>query len=198
VFSLNPAALLAGRSPDQIAKIMAFLIAPGLVLATTVSSTARHGLGIGLEQPGAITELRTEIHEDGSTTVRRGIVIIMEPVESEYRLRLSPGAARAWTSLDVDASRANGQRLHLSGGGFTSRTPLLGVDRPVAVIFEGELARDIQLPGGTQRLEDWQLASKRSLSLVTSVLLACVFAFGMSLPSVLPLIRGHEHDAGEI
>ena len=47
-------------------------------------------------------------------------------------------------------------------------------------------------PGGTQQVDDWRLPSRRSLSMLSSVLLACVFAFGMSLATALPAVRGNK------
>lgn len=108
---------------------------------------------------------------------------------SEYRIQLGPGASRIWSSLDEEAARANADRLVLDGDGLNGKTSFVGVNGPVTVVIDGSAGKDIQVPGGTERLEDWLLYSRRSGSLVSSVLLACVFAFGMSLARRLSPVR---------
>ena len=184
-----------GRSPQEVAKIAAYLLAPGLILTLTIAGIHGQPLAVWLERPAAIAELKAEISERGSPISKKGVALIMEPIESEYRIRLEANPSRLWSSLDEDAMRANSERLVLNGEGLSTKTPFLGVNGPVTVVIEGEIGNDIQVPGGTQRVEDWRLPSRRSLSLLSSVLLACVFAFGMSIATALPAIRSNKHTA---
>lgn len=171
---------LKGRSHGEIARISAYVLMPLVVLSWSILGFLGGG-AVDLERPIAISELRTEINERGEPESRRGIVIIAEPEPSEYRIRLGTGASKIWSSLDEEAARANAGRLVLSGGGLNGKTPFLGVSGPVAVVVDGDLGQDIEVLGGTERAEDWRLSSRRSNSLVFSVLAACFFAFGVSL-----------------
>jgi hypothetical protein len=173
--------MLKGRSEAEITKISAYILAPGLVLGLSMSGIFGGGLTIDLEKPFSISELKTQLSGDGILESKHGIVLIAEPVSSEYRIQLGAGASRIWSSLDEETARANANRLVLdNGGGFNGKTPLIGVNYPVTIVVEGDLD-NIQVPGGTERTEDLRLYSRRSNSIVSGVLLVCVFALGMSL-----------------
>jgi hypothetical protein len=180
--------LLKGRSDVEKAKISAYVLAPALLLGLSISGALGGGLAVDLMRPIVISELRTEIIGRDGPIPKRGIVLIAEPVPSEYRIQLGTGASRIWSSLDEEAARANADRLVLDGGGLNGRTPFVGVNGPVTVVVDGDVGKNIQVPGGTERVEDWLLYSRRSSSIVSSVLLACVFAFGMSLATGLPSV----------
>lgn len=186
---------LKGRSNVERAKISAYVLAPGLLFGLTLSGAWRSGLAIDLERPIAISELKTEVTGKGAPVSKRGIVLIAEPESSEYRVQLGTGASRIWSSLDEEAAHANADRLVLDGGGLNGKTPFIGVNEPVAIIVEGDLGKNIQVPGGTERVEDWRLYSRRSSSIVSSVMLACVFAFGMSMAIGLPSTEGNKKAA---
>jgi hypothetical protein len=171
---------LKGKSKDEIAKLSAYFLAPAVVLGLSFLGFFGGGAN-DLDRPIAIAELRTEITGKGNPEAKRGIVIIAEPVSSEYRIPLGPGASKIWSSLDAETAAANADRLVISGGGFNGKTPLIGVNGPVTMVVDGELGKDVQVLGGTEATEDWRLASRRSSSLVSSVLAACFFAFGVSL-----------------
>jgi hypothetical protein len=113
-------------------------------------------------------------------------VLIAEPVSSEYRIQLKTDSLRIWSSLNEDEARANTDHIALDGSGLKAKTPFIGVNAPVAVVVDGDVGKDIQIPGATERVEDWLISSRRSSSIVSSVLLVCVFAFGMSLATGLP------------
>lgn len=187
--------LLKERSHHEIAKISAYLLAPGLVLVLTISGIHGRPLALGLERPVTISELRTELAETGLPISKKGVALILEPVESEYRIQVGGGSSRIWSSLDEPTLRANANRLTMSQGGLNGKTPFLGVNGPVTVVIEGDLGKNIQVPGGVERVDDWRLPSRRSLSMLSSVLLACVFAFGMSLATGLPAARRNKDTA---
>jgi hypothetical protein len=171
---------LKARSKDELARISAFLLTPLLVLSWSVFGFFG-GEAISLERAVTISELRTEIVKGGGPAPKRGVVLIAEPESSEYRIPLGPGASKIWSSLDEEAAHANVDRLVLDGGGLKGKTPLIGVSGPVTLVIEGELGQEIQVPGGTERAEDWRLASRRANSLVATVMASCFFAFGVSV-----------------
>jgi hypothetical protein len=184
--------LLKGRSDVERAKICAYILVPGLVLGLTILEVTGGGLAVDFERPVTISELKTEIIGRGEPESKRGVVLIAEPLSSEYRIQLGAGASRIWSSLDIEAARANTDRLVLDSSGLNGKTPFVGVNSPVTIVVDGDLGKDIQIPGGTERVEDWRLYSRRSSSIVSSVLLACIFAFGMSLATGLPSVEGDQ------
>jgi hypothetical protein len=186
---------LKGRSDVEIARISAYVLMPGLLFGFTFSGTWSSGLAIDFERPIAISELKTEVTGRGTPAPKRGLVLIIEPESSEYRIQLGMGASKIWSSLDEEAARANADRLVLDGGGLNGKTPFIGVNEPVTIVVDGDVGQDIQIPGGTERVEDWRLYSRRSSSIVSSVMLACIFAFGMSLATGLPSVNGNKETA---
>lgn len=189
--------LLTGRSRDELATLAAYLLAPGLVMGLAGAGVYTPGLGLDFAKPVAVSELVTEVNTQGQVTGKKGIALMLEPVGSDYQIPLA-AASSMWISLGEDIVRANADRLILTERGFNGKSPLIGVNDPVTVVVQGEPGKEILVPGGTERLEDWRLQSRRSVSLVSSALLACVFAFGMSLATGLPSIKVPQHDASKV
>jgi hypothetical protein len=171
---------LKDKNKDEIARLFAHLLAPMIILGLSIVGFFGGGAA-DLDRPIAISELKTETIGKGDPLPKRGIVIISEPGSAEYRIPLGPSASKVWSSLDEDAARANADHLMLSGGGITGKSPFIGVDGPVVVVVDGELGKEVQVLGGTEAADDWRLSSRRSNSLVSSILGACFFAFGVSL-----------------
>jgi hypothetical protein len=178
--------LLKGQSPAAMARIAAFLLAPGLILGSVVSGVLGGSFGVELERPITISKLRTEISANGSTVSKPGFALIVEPITSEYRVQIQSATSEIWSSLDEQTAQANRERLTLDASGVTGKGPFLGVNEPVTVVVEGQIGEEILIPGGAVKTDNWQLPSRRSDSIVSSALLACVFAFGMSLATGLP------------
>jgi hypothetical protein len=184
---------LKGKNKDEIAKISAHFLAPAVVLGLSVIGFFGGGAA-DLDRPIAISELRTESISNGDPAPKRGIVIISEPGSADYRIPLGPNASRVWSSLDEEAARANADRLVLKGGGLNGKSPFIGVNGPIAVVVDGDLGKDVEVLGGTEATDDWRLSSRRSGSLVSSVLGACFFAFGVSitLATARPVSEGNK------
>ena len=187
--------LLKGLSADEAAKVFAFLVAPALVLGITFLTVTGHSFAIDLDRPVTIAELRTEVSHDGTMTARSGVALIIEPASAEYRVPLTAGSPRVWMSLDSVAARANMDRIVLRDDGLANRAPFVGVSDPVLLVVEGAIGKDIEIPGGREPVSHWLMASRQSASIVSSVLLSCVFAFGMALSMVLPF-GPQKHAAG--
>lgn len=185
-----------GRTSEEIAKISAYFLGPGLIFGLTVSNIVG---GLSLIESGqalTILELRTEISREGNVIPKSGFALIFEPVESEYRIPLIYKPSRIWTSLDEQVAHANKSRLMLDDHGISGKSPFLGVKSPVTVVVEGPLGNEILVPGRTQKTDDLRLRSKRSDSILSSILFACVFAFGLSAALGLPPVGGKERTAG--
>lgn len=186
---------LRSRTSAEKAKISAYLLAPGLVLGLTASRVLGGGFTINPAPSLALTELKTQFLSGGVSTPREGFAVIIEPTASDFRVPLDVRPLGAWSSLDQRAAGANKDRLSLDEGGLNGRPPFLGIDRPVTVVVEGKLGKTVQVPGGTQNVDELMLRSRRSASIVSSVLLACIFAFGMSSAKGFPSVDRHKDAA---
>lgn len=180
--------ILSGRSGAQMARISAYLLAPALILGIALSGYYGGGLAVDPVKPVAISELRTEMNAQGDATSKPGVAVIVNPTASEYRIPLGSRPTRVWSSLDEQEVHANRDRLYMDGNGLNGKAPFLGVNGPVTVVVEGVLGTDILVPGGKELVDEWRLSSTRSGSIVSSVLLACVFSFGLSLATALPSV----------
>jgi len=185
---------LQGLSQAKRAKICAYWLAPGTVLLWTASGVVDGNFLINVTQPVAISELRSEISLSGEVMQRPGFALIIEPNASEFVIPLESPVLSIWTSLEEAAAKINGDRLILDTGHIKSKAPFFGVTNPVTVVVESQLGKEVQTPGGKEKIDDLQLRSKRSISVVTSVLLACVFAFGISAAG-LPLPDSKKHSS---
>jgi hypothetical protein len=167
------------------AKLSAYWLAPGSILLFAASGFFGSSFAIDLSQPIAVAELRSEVLSTGIISHKPGFAVIVEPVVSEFRIPLQSTPSGVWTSLDESGARANSSRLAVDAGGISGRAPFLGTVGPVTIVVEGELGPQIQVPGGMEKVDDLLLRSRRSVSVLTSVLIACVFAFGMTSASGL-------------
>ncbi len=190
--------LLKGRTEIEMARISAYVLAPGLLVALSVSGVFGGGSGLDLERAFAISELKTEIVGAEGPTTKSGIILIAEPMDSEYRIQLGSAAPRVWSSLNEEQARANKGHLSLDSSGLNSKTPFIGVNEPVTIVLEGEVGKHVHVPGSTQALSDWRLSPRRSSSVVSSVLFACVFAFGISIASGIPSSNGDKETTSQV
>jgi|ERR1043166_1862100 hypothetical protein len=183
-------------SSDDFAKFMAYCLAPFTVLMFVVSGPFGGLFGIETARPIAISELKTEQSLTGTLTPKPGFVLVIEPVASDFRIQLPTAPSHIWSSLDDSTARANKDRLTLDDRLIVSRAPFFGVGGPVTVVVPGQLGAEVQVPGGAEKTDDLTLRSRRSVSLMTGVLLVCVFALGMSSVTGLPLENANQHTRG--
>lgn len=187
---------VSGKSRAQLARVVAYLIAPLLVLGLAAAGVYTPGLGLDFGKPIAVSTLHTEIDTAGRISEVRGIAMTLEPTESEFQIPLDT-ASTMWVSLDPELARANSSRLALTPSGLNGRWPLVGVSTPVTVVVNAKPGSEILLPGGRDLLEAWQPQSRRSLAFITSVLFACIFAFGMSVATSFPSRNRDKHAHGQ-
>jgi len=170
---------LRKQSYEARARTSAFLLAPFVVLVLGVAGSQQSVSLFDLSGPMTISELRTELSASGAGSERKGVAIILEPEPAEIRIALT-GATTLWTSLNPDALRANRDRLVFDGDTVQSRTPLMGVSEPVALIIDGKVGDEIQIPGATVPSQHSQRPARRAASVISGVLLACMFAWGVA------------------
>jgi hypothetical protein len=189
---------LKGKSDTERARISAYVLAPGLLLITTVSGVFGSGSRADVDKPFAISELRSEIGDGMESSTKSGIILIADAMDSEYRIELETKKPTIWSSLTQEQVRANAQHLTLDDSGLNAKTPFVGVSEPAAVVIEGVLGKSVHLPGRTLPINEWLISSRRSSSIPSSVLLACVFAFGMSIATGIPTAASDEKTASEV
>ncbi|HYM75660.1 MAG TPA: hypothetical protein VE377_06745 [Candidatus Dormibacteraeota bacterium] len=181
--------------PGDFAKFCAYLVAPGLVFVAVVSGVFGGPLSFDMERPIAISELRTQMTVAGQPSSSPGVALIVEPIASESRIRVESDQPSFWTSLSPESTIANKDRLVIDRSGITAKPPFLGVPDPVTIVIPGQLGKEIEVPGGTMPVENWQLTARRSASILSGTLLACVFAFGIALTTVIPVGQGNDQAA---
>jgi hypothetical protein len=185
------------KLPEEgLAKLAAYLLAPGLVFGFAISGVYSASIGFDFGEPITVVELHTEMDALGRVTQRHGVALIVEPVTSTFRIPLD-GATTVWTSLDQRAARMNNDFLTISSTELRGRSPFVGVSTPVAVVVAGESGGELWIPGAKQALDNRGLEPRRSIAFLSNILLVCIFAFGMSLAAVLPLNNGIEDTATE-
>lgn len=188
--------LLRGRSSAEQAKITAYLLAPGLVSVLTASMLFGGTIGLDAAQSISLSELKSQISVAGSISKRPGFVITVEPSSPEYRIELGTQALHMRSSLDEENARENKNRFSIDGSSVGATPPFLGVTGPVTFVVDAPLGKKIQFPGRIELTKDLLLQSRRSVSIVASALLACVFAFGMSSASIFPPTKRNKQAAG--
>lgn len=173
---------LRNLSSDQLARVAAYFLAPTFVLGLSGFDLSRPGSAIEIERPLALLELKTALSSQGVAQERHGVVAIVEPADIEYwvPLRDKPDD-ELWTSIDGSLLAPNRARLLVDESGFGGSAPFVGVADPVAIVAAGSLTESLKVPGGAAAIEEWGLSSRRSVSLVTSVFLSCVFGLGAAM-----------------
>jgi len=187
---------LLRRGSEEKARLFAYTIAPAVVLSVAAPGIWGGTFVLDVAPSLSVSELKTVMLEGGKLIQKSGLVIIVEPSASEYRIPLVTHSQQIWSSLDDGATRANHDRISLDAAGVYGKPPFLGVNVPVTLVVEGLPGKEIQIPGGTAKFDDLVLQSKRPIALVSGVLLACMFAFGMSSVTALPLVKGNKRRAG--
>lgn len=187
---------LRGLAPAEAARVAAYWLAPGSILFFTMFSVFGGYLASETDVPITISELRTEISLGGKIVRKPGVALIVEPASAQFRVFLGPSVSHVWSSLDETTARANVSRLTIDRNAIDVTSPFLGMGDPVTLVAEGPAGRDIQVPGGLEKLDNLTIHSRRSVTALAGVLLVCMFAFGMSSALGLPSIKPEENTGG--
>jgi hypothetical protein len=183
-----------GLTATARAKVVAYFYLPLSILGFV----AYFGGGLSTDASIVISELRTEVAAAGDPSDKRGIVVIAEPNSSEYRIPVASNNAKIWTSLDGSAARRNKDKIGINQDELKIDTPLFGENNPVMVIVEGDVGKEMYLPGETVSISKWGLSSRRSGSLVYGVLTICSLALGLGAAAGFPTVKLHENNASEV
>ncbi len=177
---------LRNRQPETYAKVCARFLGPLIVLGLASPSLSGGLADVEIGQAISISTLRSELLSNGAILPRSGIALTIDPIQSHIRVPIFPKPTHIWTSLAVDTVDANRDRLLLDKTGVQVTAPFLGVTGPVTMILDGIPSASLDVPGGTEKLSNFVRQSGRSASMLSGVLLACFFAFGMSAAGGFP------------
>lgn len=181
-------------TPTAKAKVIAYFYLPLLILALV----AFYGGGLSGSEPGiAVAELKTEINGMGEQSSKRGLVVIAEATSSEYIIPLAPNGAKVWSSLDENSTRGNKERIRLNQQELKLITPFIGESSPVTLVVEGDLGKEINIPGEKVSVDKWGLSSRRSTSLVYGVLIICSLSLGLGVAVGFP-VKPEQHNTGQV
>jgi hypothetical protein len=183
-----------GLTATARAKVIAYFYLPLLILGFL----AYFGGGLSPDAGIAITELKTEVAAAGDQSDKRGIVVIAEPYSAKYRIPVASNNAKIWTSLDESSARRNKDNIGISQDELKIDTPLSGEGNPVMLVIEGDVGKEMYLPGETVSTSKWNLSSRRSGSLVYGVLTICSLALGLGAAVGFPTVKLHENNASEV
>lgn len=177
-------AWLSRLTEAQLARAVAYVIAPGAVLLTAGVGVYSPEMGFTFSKPVTVAELRATIDSTGQTMEKSGLVLFIEPEDGQYSVPLK-GASTVWTSLDEGTMDLDIANPRLSKAGLTVRAPFTGRPDPVTVVVDGRSSGEIYLRGEKVPVGSWRKPPTRSLAVLSDVLLVCMFAFGMSISRAL-------------
>ena len=185
------------RTQVQLGRATAYGFAPFAVFFVALSGVYSPTSGLDFGRPLTIITLNTEIQKDGTVKNLTGVAVIFEPSDAKYHIPIA-GASSIWTSLDSSRLQAGQGHLSLQPGGVRGEFPLYNVHEPVTVIVQGRPSPEVWVRGGKQHAKDFRPAPRRSVALVSNIVLACVFAFGMSFAKALTLDDDNEDRDGKL
>jgi len=182
------------RTQAQLGRATAYGFAPFVVFFVALSGVYSPTSGLDFGRPLTINTLNTEMQADGTVKSLTGVAVTFEPSDAKYYIPIA-GASSIWTSLDSSRLQAG---LSLQPGGIRGEFPLYNVHEPVTVIVQGRPSPEVWVRGGKQHAKDFRPAPRRSVALVSNIVLACVFAFGMSVAKALTLDEDNEDRNGKL
>jgi hypothetical protein len=185
-------------TPTEKARVVAYILMPTLILLISIWAVSNGWLGIDLERAFAISELKTVSAGGGISSSKRGVVVIAEPVQSDYRIPLTHNNTEIWSSLTEQDVQSNNDSLTLNSDELRVVTSFYGVSEPVAIVLDGELGKEIKFRGPAESIEDWRLSSRRNVSLAFWPLAACFLAYGIAVARGAPVVDRDKNDASQI
>lgn len=187
--------LLRGKNKPQLAQIMAFILGPGLVFVVSVFLI--FGSLVSFDKPAAISELKTEIDQNGNRSPKPGVILITD-LSSAHLVLPIENSSIVWTSLDPDAAHEKflSDKLKLDAGQFLSDAPL--GDEAVTLVVNGKIGPDLYVSGVKEPVDDWRLTSNESRSLISWASAVWLLTFGMAFALGTSPVEPNQDHAGEI
>lgn len=182
-----------GLTPIAKVKAIAYFYLPLLILGLV----AYFGGGLSTDAGIAVSELRTEIGANGDQTGKRGLIVIAEPNSSEYRIPIASNGARIWSSLDEKSAQRNQPKVGINKDELRIDTPLNGEGNPVTFVVEGDVGKEMYMPGETVPVNKWGMHSRRSGSLLYGVLAICSLALGLGAAVGFP-VKPEKDDTNQV
>src|ERR1051325_32047 len=90
---------IRSRTEAQVAEATARVFAPFAFLFIAVSGVYSPASGLVFGKPLVVSNLRSEVDENGAIIGFSGVTLTLDPVDAEYRIPIAT-AKSMWTSLD--------------------------------------------------------------------------------------------------
>jgi hypothetical protein len=168
---------------DLLSRLFAYVIAPVIVGVLSWFAFGRPGTLFAPEYALTVTELASYT-ESGFPQSHTAVAMIVEPSRYEYAVPLQMGKSRRLvTSLTPDEWRHNSDKLTWAGSDLALKLPLFGVSRPILVLADGKIGKDLLVAGGKIPVERLQVVARRSVNMVTWAFVSAIFGIGLGVAS---------------
>ena len=169
--------------PELLSKWFAYLIAPVVVGVFSWFAFGRPGTLFAPEYALSVTELAS-YSESGVPLPHAAVAVLVEPSRYEYTVPLATSASRRLiTSLTPEEWQHNKEKLGWVGPDLALKLPLIGISRPVMILAEGKVAKELLVAGGRIPVERLQVVARRSVNMVTWAFVSAIFGIGMGVAS---------------
>lgn len=165
--------------------VFAYALVPSLTIGYWL--TPPEILGRRGDASENITTVALNSSYDAGTTqdVKKQSMLIVEADPEEYVIPWSEPVSRFESSLTAVELSGNATRFELlPDPAIWLKTPLFGIDRPFAILVDGEPAGVVLTPGSRISAADIQLEARanraRANSLVLAAIIATFFGLGMT------------------
>jgi hypothetical protein len=190
--------------PTGRARVVAYVLAPSLILLLLITALYKGWLGVDLERAFTVSELKTVVTGSGGVSPKRGVVIIAEPTDYDYLIPIAHNNSEIWSALaeedarDNTDAKKNNNNLSLGSDDLHVITSFSGVSEPVAIVVEGELGKEVKFRGSRAPVDDWRLSSRRNANLAFWPLAICFLAYGIAVVRGVPIVEPDQHDASQV
>ena len=168
---------------DLLSKLFAYVIAPAVVGVLSWFAFGRPGTLFAPEYALTVTELAS-YSDAGVPQPHSAVAMLVEPSRYEYAVPLQVGKSRRLvTSLTPDEWRHNSDKLTWAGSDLAMKLPLLGVSRPILVLADGKVGKELLVAGGRIPIDRLQVVARRSVNMVTWAFISAIFGIGLGVAS---------------
>ncbi|HUP62425.1 MAG TPA: hypothetical protein VNA69_18615 [Thermoanaerobaculia bacterium] len=168
---------------DLLSRLFAYVIAPVIVGVLSWFAFGRPGTLFAPEYALTVTELASYT-ETGIPQPHSAVAMLVEPSRYEYAVPMEMGKSRRLvTSLTPDEWRRNSDKLAWAGSDLALKLPLLGVSRPIMVLADGKVGKELLVAGGKIPVDRLQIVARRSVNMVTWAFVSAIFGIGLGVAS---------------
>jgi hypothetical protein len=186
---------LEASDETTVSRVLAFVVIPGLLILFLVAAASRGWLGIDLDRPVSIAQIKTQVISTEERVPKQAAVLVAEPVAADYNIAIVGEGAQVWTSLDEPSMKSNKNSLINDKTELQVQSEFYGVEgEPVAIVVDGGLGSEINFRGKKVRTNDFPFTSRRSVSVVFWPMTVCFLMYGISVATGAPIVRRQQRN----